>query len=288
MELHAQIACAMPRELAGKGIGWRDRAVYTEAIYYGRENLTDGLIARAELGFWMPDMPIRERVKRLEALADAGALQRVVNGWTFPDHVWRKWGSTRAQVEDKRRAEAERVAAYRAKKAKAATRDDAAVYANGTTVRTRSVTDAYATPYPEPEPEPKPEPSTTSAEPPTLALVLPEQPAPGPAPRKRDELYDAVVTACGWDYEQMTKRQRSTCGVATAELRAVGATAEQVALRADRYRRRYQRAALTPSALASQWAALTAQAAHPSTGTPELGKSSAAFVNVVNRRRGAS
>jgi hypothetical protein len=107
MELHAQIACAMPRELARKGIGWQDRAVYTEAIYYGRENLTDGVISRGDLPFWMADMPVRERTRRLDALRDNGALLPHPNGWCVPEHVWRKWGKTRSEVESIREARTE-------------------------------------------------------------------------------------------------------------------------------------------------------------------------------------
>jgi hypothetical protein len=51
MELHAQLACALPRELTKKGVNWQQRAVYMEAVLYCRENLTDGVITRAELGF---------------------------------------------------------------------------------------------------------------------------------------------------------------------------------------------------------------------------------------------
>ncbi len=115
-ELYAQIACAMPRELAAKLLGWQDRAVYTEAIYYGRENLTDGVIDRGTLAFWMPDMATRERVRRLNALRDRGALLDHPDGWVFPDHVWRKWGKTRAQVDEAREKEAERKKEYRDKK----------------------------------------------------------------------------------------------------------------------------------------------------------------------------
>src|SRR4051794_15864790 len=113
MELHAQIACAMPRELARKGIGWQDRAVYTEGIYYGRENLTDGVITRSELGYWMPEMAVKERTRRLNAIRDAGALLDHPAGWQYPEHVWKKWGKLRSEVEAKRDAEAQRLRAYR-------------------------------------------------------------------------------------------------------------------------------------------------------------------------------
>lgn len=86
-------------------------------------------------------------------------------------------------------------------------------------------------------------PSTTSAE-------------PSSSPRKPDPLYDALVTACGMDYDEMTAKQRKSTGVARAELAKVHATAEQVTQRAEVYKRKYPRAALTPHALANNWAAL--------------------------------
>lgn len=72
---------------------------------------------------------------------------------------------------------------------------------------------------------------------------------------ERDEVYQAAVVACGWTYGEMTQRQRKSCAVAVNELLAVGATPEEVHRRALIYPQRYQ-AALTPNALASQWAAL--------------------------------
>jgi hypothetical protein len=165
MELHAQIACAMPRELARKGISWQDRAVYTEAIYYGRENLTDGVIARGELGFWMPDMAVKERTRRLNALRDNGALLDHPAGWQFPDHVWRKWGKLKAEVEAKRAVEAERIRKFRARQ-RGESEDVQEPYEERTSVHIgtgalpqRVRTDVYATPEPEPEPEPEPSPS---------------------------------------------------------------------------------------------------------------------------------
>jgi hypothetical protein len=78
--------------------------------------------------------------------------------------------------------------------------------------------------------------------------------------RQRNPVFDALVEACGWRYNEMTTRQRRACGVAASELAKVGATPEEIPRRARAYRQKYQRAALTPSALANQWASLTAAA----------------------------
>lgn len=194
MELHAQIACAMPRELARKGIGWADRAVYTEAIYYGRENLTDGVIARAELKFWMPDMSTREKVRRLDALTSASALLTHPEGWQFPDHVWRKWGKTRAEVEKKRAEEAERLREYRERK-KAGQGDSVRdAYDERTDVRDECVRDAYETPEPEPEPYPKPQPEPKPyPEPSSSSSVVKLKLAPPPQPDDDDRYHRTVA-----------------------------------------------------------------------------------------------
>jgi hypothetical protein len=78
--------------------------------------------------------------------------------------------------------------------------------------------------------------------------------------RQRNPVFDALVEACGWRYNEMTTRQRRACGVAASELAKVGATPEEIPRRARAYRQKYQRAALTPSALANQWASLAAAA----------------------------
>jgi hypothetical protein len=155
MELHAQIACAMPRELARKGIGWQARAVYAEAVLYCRENLTDGVISRGELPFWMADMPVKLRSRYLIDMVTLGALLPHDEGWRFPDHVWRKWNPTKAQVDEKRAEEAQRKADYRNRK-----RGVSQESPNGT--NPGQVVAATGCPrQPEPEPEPEPEPSST-------------------------------------------------------------------------------------------------------------------------------
>ena len=164
MELHAQIACNMPRELAKRGATWQDRAVYCEAILYCRENLTDGLISRGELPFWMPDMAPRTRAQRLDSLTTSGLLVLVDEGWRFPEHVWRKWNPTKAEVDAKRAEDAARKAEWRARKRAASTNDPNNVPAgqpqdiNGTHLsRDANATTCPRQPEPEPEPEPEEE-----------------------------------------------------------------------------------------------------------------------------------
>jgi hypothetical protein len=101
-------------------------------------------------------------------------------------------------------------------------------------------------------------PDSSPDPPPSRAVVEAVGTAEGE--RQRNPVFDALVEACGWRYNEMTTRQRRACGVAASELAKVGATPEEIPRRARAYRQKYQRAALTPSALANQWASLTAAA----------------------------
>jgi hypothetical protein len=159
----------MPRELARKGIGWQARAVYTEAILYCRENLTDGIITRGELPFWMADMPVKLRSRYLADMVALGALLPHDQGWQFPDHVWRKWNPTKAQVDEKRAEEAQRKAEWRDRKRRMSRESP-----NGTDPGQVRHRDAIATTcpgQPEPEPEPEPEPSSSLTSSPCSPLL---------------------------------------------------------------------------------------------------------------------
>lgn len=83
--------------------------------------------------------------------------------------------------------------------------------------------------------------------------LLPEAP---PSGRKRDELWEAVIDACGLTGVALTKSARGAANDAVKQLRDVGADPSTVGPRAARYRQRYPQATLTPSALAKQWSNL--------------------------------
>ncbi len=75
--------------------------------------------------------------------------------------------------------------------------------------------------------------------------------------RAPDDLWDACVTACGGTAPS-NKVERGKWNKGLAALRESGATAEDLAPRATRYRRRYgERIALNPMALASNWTQLS-------------------------------
>jgi hypothetical protein len=114
--IYAQVSCSMTRDPRMIAAGWQARAVYVEAILYCRENLTDGIIDRLALPYWMPDMPVKARSKLLDHLVHVGALTTCEQGWSFPEGVWSRWNPSRAEVEAKREAEKQRKANYRARR----------------------------------------------------------------------------------------------------------------------------------------------------------------------------
>jgi hypothetical protein len=83
--------------------------------------------------------------------------------------------------------------------------------------------------------------------------------------RGRDPLFDALAVACGLRLDAIPREQARVCGVATAELRAIGVEPGDIAPAVRRYRMRYPGAAATPKAVANHWAEIAppARAAPP-------------------------
>lgn len=77
-----------------------------------------------------------------------------------------------------------------------------------------------------------------------------------PKPRRRDDLFDALASACGYRYDEMTESQKKAVAVMKNELARVGATPVEVHRRAAAYRRKFPGAALTERALAKHWSGL--------------------------------
>lgn len=89
---------------------------------------------------------------------------------------------------------------------------------------------------------------------PSGALVLIEPDTPHPRRPNYDPLWEAVMDACAIDTTTITGSSRGAYNRALAELRGVGATPDDVHVRARVYRVRWPDASLTPSALARRWA----------------------------------
>lgn len=75
---------------------------------------------------------------------------------------------------------------------------------------------------------------------------------------KRDEIWDAVMDACGVNASTINSQERGRHNRAVKALKESGATPEQVAIRASAYRVKFPNVALTPIALASHWSELDA------------------------------
>lgn len=142
MALFAQIDCSFPDRPDIAEAGDLAELVYMRAVLRCRDNLTDGVIDRRVVSRWFAGIRGKS-VTHLEKLVSVGLLNHHPDGWCIPIEVWTKWNPTKADVQEKRAAEAERVRAYREKK-----------YARTHDVRTENVQSEYAQPEPEPEPEP--------------------------------------------------------------------------------------------------------------------------------------
>jgi hypothetical protein len=85
----------------------------------------------------------------------------------------------------------------------------------------------------------------------------PEAPKRRRARTPRDDVWDAVVQVSGLNPTEITKPQQGRIARAVADLVAVGATPDEIRRRASVYRGTFPGAALTPTALSSNWASLT-------------------------------
>jgi hypothetical protein len=73
--------------------------------------------------------------------------------------------------------------------------------------------------------------------------------------RPRNELWDALVEACGWD-GQLTKSQQGRVAAAMKELADIGADPAEVLRRASHYRVKYPGMDVTPTAISANWASI--------------------------------
>lgn len=107
--------------------------------------------------------------------------------------------------------------------------------------------------------------SSEPAEPQATAPQKPPQDAPAPPraasskSRPVNATWDALVAALG--YEPATKAERSKWGKAVKDLNDVGATPQEIALRARRYVTRFTREMLSVTALVSHWGEMATEPA---------------------------
>lgn len=78
------------------------------------------------------------------------------------------------------------------------------------------------------------------------------------SPRKRDELWEAMLVACGIDGQSITSSARGGYNKARSDLAAVGATPDEISRRAEAHRAKWPEISVTPNSLARHWAELDA------------------------------
>jgi hypothetical protein len=111
MALYAKIDVALARDPRMIAAGPLGRLLYVQTILYCRENLTDGSVDKLVLPLIAIDIP--SPAKHMRRLTELGALEQTGVGWQIPEAVWRRYNPMRSEVDDIRRADAERKKSYR-------------------------------------------------------------------------------------------------------------------------------------------------------------------------------
>lgn len=164
MALYAKIDCSFPDDPKTVEAGDLAELAYVRCVLRARENLTDGVIDRRVVSRWLAGVRGKPAT-HLERLVSVGLLVEHPEGWRIPLSAWRRWNPLRAEVDEKREAEAERKRVAREKKsAERPPGHDEDDERNPFLSEDRP-----GQPEPEPEPEPTspPSPSGTSADAPS-------------------------------------------------------------------------------------------------------------------------
>jgi hypothetical protein len=77
-----------------------------------------------------------------------------------------------------------------------------------------------------------------------------------PRAKKRDEVWDAIMDACGVNATTINSNERGRYNKAVKLLKESGATADEIHTRVEVYRRKFKGAAVTPVAVANHWSEL--------------------------------
>lgn len=95
---------------------------------------------------------------------------------------------------------------------------------------------------------------------PVVAKKAPAKKKASPAVKKErpaDPVWDAVMDVCGIDQTTLNQSERSKYGGCCKLLKESQATADEIYVRAQRYRKRYEGIVLTPPALVNHWSSLS-------------------------------
>ncbi len=77
-----------------------------------------------------------------------------------------------------------------------------------------------------------------------------------PSGKKKDEIWDAIMDACGVNAQTLNSNERGRYNKAVKLLKESGANADEIYMRVRVYRRKFSGAAVTPIAVANHWSEL--------------------------------
>lgn len=109
--------------------------LYVRSIAWCARNLTDGVIPRQDFGSCSAGL--RQGSRARLALVRVGLWEELADGWRIPPETWARYQRTRAQVEEDRKATAERMRQLRQRKRDAVTPEPGS---NGDAVTSEGVT----------------------------------------------------------------------------------------------------------------------------------------------------
>jgi hypothetical protein len=229
--------------------------MWLACLSYSKKFLTDGVVEISKIARFPK---VKRWKKCLESLVENNIFSLTSDGKSIEIYGFGEWQQSRDEVEAKREEARIRKAEWRARNAAEKQAKDTGH--NGTDAEQEVGTN-----------EPVPllrEQSTESrdlesqraesiyiADDSKSTSIKPK--ADSVSERKRNELWDAVVEVCSIDTSSIPKSQLSKIGKVVAELRVVKASPEDVHRRANIYKRKFDDAALTPTALLNHWAELT-------------------------------
>ena len=218
-----------PKVIAAGAVAF---ALDVAAICYANKHLTDGHIPTHSLPAVLPGLPSPKR--HAAKLVEVGRWEAVDGGWRIHDyHDFQPTAEHQREVS-KKRADAGRRGGRRSG-SKQPAKDEATSEANDKQSASKLLKPVPARPDPTPEQEP----------------IAPAKPTR--KPRKPDQIWDAVIEACGINPAEMTKGMRGSANNAVKQLKDIDATPEQIRVRGKRHLEKWPNVTLTPSSLAKNW-----------------------------------
>lgn len=230
------------------------RDLFVQMIAYAQRHLTDGVVPDEQIGVLVyPDSP-KNGQRDARRLVEVGLVERVEGGWRLVAYLRHQ----RSKEEVVAWSETRRASSGRANHARWHVRrgvvdPECAECApkESPPVRLRIEKSSESDPSTESDRNPD-----VSAQHNTTQKEITTLPTTSRRPRESDPIWDALMGACGITPTEITSSARGAYNAAAKALRDVGATPAEISRRARDYRMRFPNAALTPTALAKQWAAL--------------------------------